>query len=245
MGDGIGDSTADRTAAPARRTATAVVAACDLVVGYGDTPVCAPVELELHPGEVLALVGPNGSGKSTVLRTVLGLQEPLAGTVDVLGGPVDERSAAHRAAVAAVLDDDAWFPGLTAREHLLLTAGGHGVLDPTAAVDAVLDAFGLTERQHHVPSALSSGQRRRLLLAAAFVRPRELLVLDEPEQRLDARLRHALADLLRAEAAGGRAVLVATHDPRLLLAVGADAIGIADDACPRLTAEQAAAFMDA
>lgn len=235
MGDGSRESTPG---------GTALVRTEGLVVGYDDAPVCAPVDLELHAGEVLGLVGPNGSGKSTVLRTVLGLLDPLGGSVEVLGRPVDERSADHRAAVAAVLDDDAWFPGLTVREHLLLTAGGHGVLDPTAAVDAVVDVFGLGERQHHVPSALSSGQRRRLLLAAAFVRPRELLVLDEPEQRLDARLRHAIAHLLRSEAQEGRGVLLATHDPQLLTAVGADAIGIADDRCERLDARRAAAFMD-
>lgn len=214
-----------------------------LSVGYGDDAVCPPLDLHLRPGEVLALVGPNGAGKSTALRTVLGLLEPLAGSVQVLGRPVDERSAAFRASVAAVLDDDAWFPGLTTREHLLLTAAGHGVARPGAVVDEVMDVLGLRDHRDHVPSALSSGLRRRLLLAAAFVRPRELMVLDEPEQRLDARLRAGLVELLAAERDAGRGVLVATHDPRLLTALGADAVVITPTRCQRLDAGSAAAAM--
>lgn len=232
----------------ARRTPVpddAVVAARRLRVGYLDAPVCAPVDLTLRAGEILAVVGPNGAGKSTVLRTVLGLLDPLGGSVTVLGDEVDERSARFRAAVAGVLDDDAWFPGLTAREHLLLTAAGHGVSNTTTVVDGVLETFGISDHQHALPSALSSGQRRRLLLAAGFVRPRELLVLDEPEQRLDATMRATLADLLLAEAEAGTAVLLATHDPLLLTSLDAPAVHVDDVACRLLGTADAVAAMHA
>ncbi|HQY34784.1 ABC transporter ATP-binding protein [Actinotalea sp.] len=218
-----------------------VVLARGLVVGYGPIPVCAPVDLSLRPGQVLALVGANGSGKSTVLRAVLGLLEPLSGRLEVFGAPVDERLATVRARVAGVLDDDAWFPGLTVREHLLLTAAGHGVRNTSTVVDDLLETFGLTDHEDAVPSALSSGQRRRLLLAAGFVRPRDLLVLDEPEQRLDAAMRSELAELIRAEARRGTAVLLATHDPALLTALGARAVLLDDDRCRRLSAADAVA----
>lgn len=230
-------------AAPPRPAREVLVRAKGLSVGYGGYPVCAPVDLTLHAGEVLALVGANGSGKSTVLRAVLGLLEPLAGTLTVLGGPVDERTAETRARVAGVLDEDAWFPGLTVREHLLLTAAGHGVRNTSTVADAVLETFGMTDHENAVPSALSSGQRRRLLLAAAFVRPRDLLVLDEPEQRLDATMRANLAELVLAEAAGGTAVLLATHDPVLLTALGARAILVDDDRCVRLSTADAVTAM--
>ncbi len=98
----------------------------DLSVGHGTAPVCAPVDLRLAAGRAVAVVGPNGSGTSTLLRTLVGLLEPLDGTVAFAGAPVDERSAAFRRDVAAVLDD-AFFVSLTGREHLLLTARGHGV----------------------------------------------------------------------------------------------------------------------
>jgi ABC-2 type transport system ATP-binding protein len=210
------------------------VRADSLLVGYGGAPVCAPVTFDLAAGSALALVGPNGSGKSTVLRAVLGLLVPADGVLEVLGRAVDERERAFRAQVAGVLDDDAWFPALTVAEHLLLTARGHGVPDADDVVAALLEDFGLTDHADVLPVTLSSGQRRRLLLAAGFARPRRLLVLDEPEQRLDHRMRSALARRLRAETAAGGAVLLATHDPELLAAVADAAVLVGEDASPVL-----------
>lgn len=201
----------------------------DLVVGYGGNAVCAPVSLTLGAGDIVAVIGANGTGKSTLLRTVLGLQEPLSGTVGAFGRAVDERERRFRARVAGVLDDDAFFPGVTVREHLVLTARGHGVPDAGAVTDQVLDHMGITERASAMPHTLSSGQRRRFLLASALVRPRDLLVLDEPEQRLDTAMRARLGDTLRGEAKAGTAVLFATHDDRLLAATGASALYLSDD----------------
>ncbi|MCC2312988.1 ABC transporter ATP-binding protein [Cellulomonas xiejunii] len=206
-----------------------VVDARDLQVGYGAAPVCAPVTFTLEEGAAVALVGANGSGKSTVLKTVLGLLEPLGGDVQVLGRPVDERETSFRREVSSVLDDDAYFPALTVAEHLYLTARGHGVLGAQAEVAVLLEEFGLADHARATPVSLSSGQRRRLLLAAGFARPRSLLVLDEPEQRLDQRMRASLADRLRAEQDAGGAVLIATHDPDLVAAVCTRAVHIADD----------------
>jgi ABC-2 type transport system ATP-binding protein len=186
-----------------------------LVVGYG-LPVCPPFDLAVRPGEVVAVIGANGTGKSTLLRTVTGQLEPLGGHVELLGAPVDERSVEVRAGVARDLGDDAFFPALTVREHLLLTCYGHGVPDPGEVVDELLEEFGLLERADALPAALSSGQRRRLLLAAVFARPRSLLVLDEPEQRLDAGMRDHLTRRLLEERDAGGAVLLATHDPALV-----------------------------
>ncbi len=205
-----------------------VVRAVGLTVGYAGAPVCAPVSFTLPAGRILALVGPNGAGKSTVLRAVLGLLAPLSGSVQVLGRAVDERAVAYRAQVASVLDDDAWFPALTVAEHLYLTARGHGVADAEDEVDDLLEEFGLVEQSHSLPTALSSGQRRRLLLAAGLVRPRSLLVLDEPEQRLDVAMRGHLADRLVAEKKAGGSVLLATHDPQLLAAVADRAVLVGD-----------------
>ncbi|WP_394253487.1 ABC transporter ATP-binding protein [Arthrobacter pityocampae] len=187
-----------------------------LVVGYSGTPVCGEVSLRVAAGEVLAVVGFNGAGKSTVVRTLAGRQDPLAGDVRVHGLPMMPDAIGFRREVAAVFDEDVFFPGLTVREHLVLVARGHTVDSPDTAVDAELAFFGLTERSHAVPEALSSGQRRRLLLAAAFIRPASLLILDEPEQRLDPVMRDALADRIRQRARAGTAVVLVTHDPRLL-----------------------------
>lgn len=164
-----------------------------LVVGYAGAPVCGEVSFGVAAGKVLAVVGFNGAGKSTVVRTLAGRQNPLAGDVRVNGLPLMPDAVWFRRNVAAVFDEDVFFPSLTVREHLLLVARGHSLNSPDEAVEAELSFFGLTERSNVVPDALSSGQRRRLLLAAAFIRPSSLLILDEPEQRLDPVMRDALA----------------------------------------------------
>ncbi|KRC37372.1 ABC transporter [Oerskovia sp. Root918] len=205
-----------------------------LRVGYTEAPVCAPVDLAVRPGELWAIIGPNGSGKSTLLRALLGVLAPLSGKVLAFGRDVDERERDFRAKVVGILDDDAYFPGLTAREHLVLTARGHGVAGAGEVVDQLLDRFGLAAQSGAMPTELSSGQRRRLLLAAGFARPREVLVLDEPEQRLDPGMRADLARILVEEAGRGAAVVFATHDPELVERTGARGLLVGDDECLRL-----------
>ncbi|WP_138759320.1 ABC transporter ATP-binding protein [Modestobacter altitudinis] len=211
---------------------TELLRATGLEVGYGGEPVCAPVTLTVAAGTAVALVGPNGAGKSTVLQTMVGLLPPLAGSVSFAGRPVDEREAHFRRAVAGVLDDDAFFPSLTGEEHLLLTARGHGVVGAEQVVADQLAAFGLTERAGALPSQLSSGQRRRLALAGVLVRPARLLVLDEPERRLDTAMRRSLADRLAALVDAGVAVLFASHDPAFIGALADRVLVIGDDECP-------------
>jgi ABC-type multidrug transport system ATPase subunit len=177
------------------------------------------------------VVGPNGAGKSTVLQTLVGLLPALDGTVEFDGRPVDERSTGFRRDVVAVLDDDAFFPSLTGREHLLLTAGGHGVRDAEHVVAAEVEAFGLADRADALPTALSSGQRRRLALAAAFVRPARLMVLDEPERRLDAGMRQRLAARLAGVRDTGVAVLLASHDAEVVRTVADTVLVVDEDEC--------------
>jgi len=216
-----------------------VVALSELSVGYGD-PVCAPVTVDVARGEALCLVGANGAGKSTVLRAIAGLLEPLSGKVLLHGEAVDERSVRFRQEVACVFDEDAWFAELSVAEHLELVARGHGVRDVVEVVDAELEAQKLTGAADQLPTSLSSGQKRRLLMAAALVRPRSVLLLDEPEQRLDPTGREALADRLIAERDAGTALVLATHDVVLLRRLATRAVVI-DDAVSRVVdAEEAA-----
>lgn len=195
-----------------------VLLSCNsMSAGYGRASICDDITFQLELGQTIAIVGPNGSGKSTIARTILCRQAPLAGTVRLRGAAVDDRTAAYRSAVSAVFDEDAFFPALTVAEHLELIARGHGMPDVAASVEYELSFFGLEKHARSQPHELSSGQRRRVLLAAAFIRPFELLVLDEPEQRLDAEMRSKLAHRLRRTVAGGAAsALVVTHDLELV-----------------------------
>lgn len=194
----------------------------DLGKAYGDVAVLDGVTFTVEPAEVVALTGPNGSGKSTLLKCIAGWEEPTTGVVLFDGGPYAEQLPRVRAAVAVALGGGADFPGLTVREHLEFMARGHGNTDPGPIVAAVLDELDLAHMAEKFPFALSQGQRRRLGLAACFVRPRRLLVLDEPEQNLDRSGREWLAERIAAEQRAGVAVLMACHDP-VLVAATADA----------------------
>ncbi|MEU9133703.1 ABC transporter ATP-binding protein [Kitasatospora sp. NPDC048540] len=195
---------------------------------YGPRQVVQPVDLTLAAGECVALLGHNGSGKSTLLRIAAGREVPTAGKVTFDGLPMDENDPRIRARVAVVGDTVACYPDLSVREHLLLVAVAHGVADAPGWVEHVLAERNLADRADALPSALSSGQLQALLLACAMVRPRDLLLLDEPEQRLDPDARRRLADLLRAELADGVAVLLVTHHTDLALEV-ADRVLVLED----------------
>lgn len=191
----------------------------DLHRRFGDLEVLTGLDLDLKSGEALALIGPNGAGKSTALRCIAGADQATSGTVELDGELLDERSAATRRDLAVVMDDLDFFPDLSVVEHLNLLARAHRVTDADTLVDAVLADVGLEQQAAQLPGTLSSGQRRRLALASAFVRPRRLLILDEPEQRLDASGLAWLADRLNAEKADGLGILLVSHDTDLVEAV--------------------------
>lgn len=192
-----------------------------LIRRFGGRIVLSEVDLRVAPGEIVALVGPNGVGKTTLLRAVLGDETGGPGEVLLDGEPLDERRPRVRRDVAAVLDDLGWFPDVTSAEHLDLLARARGDPAPQDRVDAALEALGIDHIADQVPATLSSGQRRRLALATTLVRSFTLLLLDEPEQRLDAAGHRWLARHLMQVAAGGAGVLMASHDESLRAAVGA------------------------
>ncbi len=194
---------------------------------FGEVDVVKDFDLDLEAGTAVALVGRNGAGKSTVLRCITGADKATAGTVELDGRPLDERSPTVRADLAIVLDDMDFFPDLSVVEHLDLFARAHRVDDAEGVVDAVLNEVGLIAQSGQLPGTLSSGQRRRLALASAFVRPRRLLVLDEPEQRLDTAGLDWLAERLAREKADGLGVLLASHAPQLVEAIDARVIDVA------------------
>lgn len=191
---------------------------------FGGVVVIDDLSLSIERGEVVALVGANGAGKTTTLRAVVGLESVDAGEVLLDGEPFDERRADVRRRVCALLDDQAWLPETTVAEHLALYARAFGE-DPGVVVDA-LDALEIAHIGDRMPGTLSSGQTQRFRLAQALVRPWDLLLLDEPEQRLDVDGRAWLGRFLRECADGGGGVLMASHDPTLLDASGARTVMI-------------------
>ncbi|MEV6487028.1 ABC transporter ATP-binding protein [Actinoplanes sp. NPDC051633] len=193
----------------------------DLVVGYGSTPVLTGADLIVPAGEGVCVTGENGIGKSTLLRCVAGLQQPDSGEVRVFGGSPGSTPDFWRAVVTTV-EPPTWYPGLTTREHAELVCRAHGQ-DPLAAgIDEALDRFGLAGHRDAIPPSLSSGQKQRLTLAIALLRPSSLLILDEPEQRLDRDGRLLVAELLAEYLKTGGSILMASHDDTFALNSGAE-----------------------
>lgn len=181
-----------------------------LSVRYGSATVVSGVDLEVPPGEVVALLGRNGSGKSTVLRAVAGLIRPAAGSVAVAGLDVTGRPAHEvaRCGVGLVPERGGTFSGLTVLEHLRLAslraAPGAGERIAEALEDfPVLSVAGARPAR-----ALSGGERRMLALAAAFVRGPGVMLLDEPSLGLAPRVIDALYDHLQALHREGLTILL-------------------------------------
>ena len=195
---------------------TTVLKVSGLKRAFGPNTIFDGFNLEVRAGEAIALTGRNGAGKSTLLRCLVGADRPDDGTIEVLGTPMSETSPEIRRNVATVIDDLDFFPDLSVVEHLDLLARAHGQDDPDAMVDEVLDEVQLVPQAGQLPGTLSSGQRRRLALATAFVRPRKLLIMDEPEQRLDVEGVAWLSQRLQAERKSGLAIVFASHEPSLV-----------------------------
>ena len=169
-----------------------------LSVARGGVPLLDGVSFALGAGEALLLRGPNGVGKTTLLRTVAGLQPPLAGAVRVEDDAV--ALAGHADGVKAQF---------TVAENLAFWSRIFG----GAPVAPALDALGLASLADRPARDLSAGQRRRLGLARLLVTGRPLWLLDEPSVSLDAGSVERLTAMLETHLAGGGAALVSTHLP--------------------------------
>lgn len=199
----------------------------NLDVKRGGRTIVHAFDLTVDAGEVVGIIGKNGSGKSTLLMAIAGVLEPSDGRVTIGDANVWGRSGERRRARSALgyVPENADPPGfLRANELWALCASSRGVSGPSAELARALDLDELAELQLE---RMSLGQRRRACLGAAFLGSPALLVLDEPDNGLDARRAEVLVSLLRAHAAAGRAALVATHDRALLDAAGARIVTIA------------------
>ncbi|WP_291522889.1 ATP-binding cassette domain-containing protein [Branchiibius sp. NY16-3462-2] len=187
----------------------------DVTCKVGENVMLPPTSMRVRPGENVAILGENGAGKTTFLRVLSGNLEPSGGTVTRDGRPVDERDPANRRVISSLIGPIAGFRDMTIADHLILvdqTWGGDraGAGDRIAAVLNRLDILSLANRYL---SEVSSGQRQLAELAMALLRPSALLVLDEPEQRLDAGRRAMLAEVLDERRKQGSSIVWVCHDP--------------------------------
>lgn len=190
-----------------------------LQAGYGGATVLDGVDLDLPAGEFAVLTGANGSGKSTLLKVCVGLIEPAAGTVRVLGGSPEDPAVRRRIGYAPqgvrtatslpVSVTEVVAAGLAASKGLFHRMNRKD----WSKVNTALEAVGLGDLAAECLFELSGGQQQRAILARALVGDPDLLLLDEPTTGIDQRLRPALARELRRRADAGATVVTVSHDP--------------------------------
>lgn len=172
------------------------------------------LDLDVPRGSVYGFLGPNGSGKTTTIRMALGLIAPTAGTIELLGHQMPRGAGAALPLVGALIEGPACYPFLTGADNLFrLDAADATAPRATqkARVAQALERVGLTAAKDKKYRAYSLGMRQRLGIAAALLRPRELLVLDEPTNGLDPQGTREVRSLVRELAHEGTTVFLSSH----------------------------------
>jgi putative ABC transport system ATP-binding protein len=180
------------------------------------------LDLEIEPGEFLALMGPSGSGKTTLLNLIGGLDRPDSGEITVAGKRIDQMSSSQLAKwragnVGFIFQLYNLLPVLSAERNvevpLLLTKLGRR--ERKQRVLAALELVGLADRAKHKPAELSGGQQQRVAIARALVADPALLVCDEPTGDLDRESSDSILELLQLlNRKQGKTIVMVTHDPR-------------------------------
>jgi len=205
-----------------------VVACAQLSKAFGPVRAVDGVDLDVHGGEVVALLGPSGCGKTTTLRLIAGFERPDGGSIHLAGVEVAGPAgfvAPERRRVGVVFQDYALFPHLTVAQNV-----AYGLKGPKdgrrGRVVAMLELVGLADQSGRLPHELSGGQQQRVALARALAPEPALVLLDEPFSNLDAALRVQVRAEVRAilRRADATAVFV-THDQEEALSL-ADRIAV-------------------
>lgn len=178
-----------------------------LHVRRAKTEVFTSLDFDIPRGQITGLMGPSGCGKTTLMRSIVGVQKIVSGTVAVLGDPAgtaaQRRRVSYDTQAASVYDD------LTIEQNLRYFARIIGA--PRSDVDRVIEQVGLTGQARQTVGSLSGGQESRVSLAVAMLGTPELLVLDEPTVGLDPVLRAELWELFRGLSDQGATIIVSSH----------------------------------
>ncbi|MFD7077334.1 ATP-binding cassette domain-containing protein [Nocardioides sp. NPDC059952] len=186
-----------------------------LTVTYGNLVAVEAIDLGLGTGVMLAVTGPSGAGKSSLLWALAGARRPAAGSVNLDGAPLAGRDDAADRGVTLIPQGNGLAGALSAEENVLVPMLARKV-PPREALErtaAALELVGLAESGRHLVDELSGGQQQRVALARAFAMRAAVILADESTSDLDAGNRERMIAALRAEAARGAIVVLATHDP--------------------------------
>lgn len=180
------------------------------------------VDLDVAPGETVAIMGPSGCGKSTLLHLLGGLERPSAGEIDLAGDPVNgigERALAHlrRTAIGFVFQGFYLMDELTAIENVELPGllAGRSPRAARTRARELLEQVGLADRTGFLPSALSGGQRQRVAIARALINQPTIVLADEPTGNLDSSATLEVLRLFESLHESGQTLVIATHEQRV------------------------------
>jgi ABC-2 type transport system ATP-binding protein len=190
-----------------------VIETHDLTKRYDSFTAVDGLNLTVRQGEVFGLLGPNGAGKTTTILMLLGLTEPSAGTVRVLGLDPARQPLSVKARVGYLPDQVGFYDRLTARENLLYTARLNGLrrAEANQRIDRALAQMGLSEVADKPVGAFSRGMRQRLGVAEILMKQPQLIIMDEPTLGLDPEAAREFLDLIRNLRAGGSTILLSSH----------------------------------
>lgn len=181
---------------------------------FGDQAAVDGVNLSVPKGSVFGFLGPNGSGKTTTIRMLLGLAEASDGKIEILGQEVPKRIENVLPKVGALVEGPAFYPFMSGRNNLLRIDAADRFADSATTknrVESALNRVGLANAANKKVHAYSLGMKQRLGLANALLKPRELLILDEPTNGLDPQGTREVRNLIRSLADEGITVFVSSH----------------------------------
>jgi ABC-2 type transport system ATP-binding protein len=172
------------------------------------------LDLAVPAGSIYGFLGPNGSGKTTTIRMLLGLIQPTAGTHQVLGLPMPDGQTDALARVGSLVEGPAFYPHLSGRGNLARLDAADRTANPRTAparIEQALHRVGLLAAADKKYKAYSLGMKQRLAIATSLLRPRELVILDEPTNGLDPQGTREVRNLIRQIDADGATVFVSSH----------------------------------
>jgi polar amino acid transport system ATP-binding protein len=191
----------------------------DLAAAYGSLSVLKGVNLQLAKGEVVALIGPSGSGKSTILRVLMGLTHPTAGSVLIDGTAIDygQRASVRTARdrMAIVFQQYNLFQNMDVLRNVTIAPvkiKGRPHREVEAEAERLLAKVGLADKHRAYPDELSGGQQQRVAIARALALRPEILLLDEVTSALDPELVNEVLDTIRGLAREGMTMLIVSHE---------------------------------
>lgn len=178
---------------------------------YGSLKAVEQVSFEMKSGEIFGLLGPNGAGKTSIISTIVTLEEPTAGKVEVFGVNVVDEPIEAKRMIGFVPQELIHHGYFDVYEILTFHSGYFGRLRNKERIDYLLNKLGLWEHRNKKVKQLSGGMKRRLLIAKSLVNEPKLLLLDEPTAGVDIELRESLWKFVLELKAAGLSILLTTH----------------------------------